>query len=272
MATIERSPSSDCDDDDEPMLPSEVEALTRRSHPFAHSMTGTTNYGTLPNIVPPDPGDARALEPPVPYPVHSEVLPRQPHLIRPEPPSQNPLPSPPIRHANPVPTLNNSYKRAEREAFAQTHLSHYVQEMLNCPFGKDNLNQTATSDAALRHCLLPLWKGGYLHDCPDDWANLASAYPPARQMLDMLDEYGDVDFNALRGFPVGALEEVLLSDDRKRMATAALLHFDGDLATLVRWIGGPHIGEHRDPETFLRRWRPVLRDHTYESMHRAPAA
>jgi hypothetical protein len=30
------------------------------------------------------------------------------------------------------------------------------------------------------------------------------------------------------------------------MATAALLHFEGDAAALVRWIGGPHTGAHWD--------------------------
>jgi hypothetical protein len=36
------------------------------------------------------------------------------------------------------------------------------------------------------------------------------------------------------------------------MATAALLHFNGSVADLVHWIGGPHVGAHRDHLTTLR--------------------
>jgi hypothetical protein len=35
------------------------------------------------------------------------------------------------------------------------------------------------------------------------------------------------------------------------MAMLALLHFEGDTAALVRWIGGPHVGEHRDIPALL---------------------
>ena len=48
------------------------------------------------------------------------------------------------------------------------------------PFGKENLAQTFTSAAALRHILLPLWKSGCLVGCSSEWAALCAAYYPAR--------------------------------------------------------------------------------------------
>ena len=77
-----------------------------------------------------------------------------------------------------------------------------------------------------------------------------------------------VDFNPLRGFPDGSLTDTTINVERQKMVTAALLHFDGDLATLTRWMGGPHTGEHRNPTQFLARWQPILRDHTYQDLER----
>jgi hypothetical protein len=37
------------------------------------------------------------------------------------------------------------------------------------------------------------------------------------------------------------------------MATAALLHFNGSVADMVRWVGGPHVGAHRDHHVTLRK-------------------
>ena len=37
------------------------------------------------------------------------------------------------------------------------------------------------------------------------------------------------------------------------MATAALLHFDGNVADLVRWAGGPHVAEHLNHASILQR-------------------
>ena len=35
------------------------------------------------------------------------------------------------------------------------------------------------------------------------------------------------------------------------MATVALLHFDGDMANMVRWVRGPHVGVHRNVDEVL---------------------
>jgi len=35
------------------------------------------------------------------------------------------------------------------------------------------------------------------------------------------------------------------------MTSAALLHFNGLVADVVRWVGGPHVGAHRNPADIL---------------------
>jgi hypothetical protein len=100
--------------------------------------------------------------------------------------------------------------------------------------------------------LLPLWKSGFLEDDHQTWSALRTASPETRTLLDLIREYGDVDFNDLRGYPANWRTETELNETRVRMATAALLYFDGDAAALVRWVGGPHVAAHQPTETALQ--------------------
>jgi hypothetical protein len=213
-------------------------------------------YTTLPHLIPPDED-----EPPDPYPKYSD-------LVRPTPPpvALQPRLEPP--DGTPVPTVNNSYSRAEREHFARTHLSARVQAMLDNPFGKDSNDRTVTAEARLRHVLLPLFWSGFLSANTASWRSLADAYSPAEVLLELVDEFGDVDFNDLRGYPVNSEQETDINVHRASMATAAFLHFEGDIAAVTRFVGGPHTAAHRDAPAILAKWKPVLREHTYTELER----
>jgi hypothetical protein len=45
--------------------------------------------------------------------------------------------------------------------------------------------------------------------------------------------------------------ETEINADHVKMATAALLHFNYDVATMVQYIGGPHVGAHRNVPAIL---------------------
>ena len=96
----------------------------------------------------------------------------------------------------------------------------------------------------MRHILLPLWKSGFLAGCREDWKAFSLAYYPVRILQDLLQEYGDVPFAGIRGYADAWASGTDVDSRRVAMATAALLHFNGSVADLVRWIGGPHVGEH----------------------------
>jgi hypothetical protein len=152
-----------------------------------------------------------------------------------------------------------------REAFTQSAQNHFratldaidprITAKLDQPFGKDNLSQYFYSTPGLRHVLLPLWKSGFLYRDPSSWDAFCAAYFPASILRDLLHEYGDTQFHGIRGFPLGWESETKVNTDRVAMATAALLHFNGSVADLVRWIGGPHVGAHRDHLTILKSLR-----------------
>jgi len=62
----------------------------------------------------------------------------------------------------------------------------------------------------------------------------------------LIEELWEVDFAPLQGFRTDDfMADTEIDPNRTRMATAALIYFDGDPAALVRWWGGPHVGAHR---------------------------
>jgi len=119
------------------------------------------------------------------------------------------------------------------------------------PFGKENLRQSFVSEAGFRHVLLPLWKSGFLAGDTYSWGALCSAYYPAAVLRDLLDEYGGIEFEQVRGFNPHWESETTINEQRVACATAAFLHFNGSVADLVRWIGGPHVGAQRDHTSTL---------------------
>ena len=126
-----------------------------------------------------------------------------------------------------------------------------IRVKLDQPFGKDNLSQCFRSEACLRHLLLLLWKSGFL--LGDGWSALCVASQPAATISRLLRRYGDTDFNPLRGFPTAWADETSVNEQRVHMTSAALLHFNGSAADVVRWVGGPHVAAHRDHATILQR-------------------
>jgi hypothetical protein len=146
-------------------------------------------------------------------------------------------------------TRGNSTTKSEREFFVTKILPPRVREKLDQKYGKDNLRQCFKSQACLRLVLLPLLRSHFLQE--SDWKNLVTVSFEAAMLTDLVRDYHDVDFQNLRGYyrPPEDMDDI--PDHRVRMASAALVHFDGDMAELVRWMGGTHVGAHREPEKIL---------------------
>ena len=124
-----------------------------------------------------------------------------------------------------TPTLRETFTKASQRQFRQElyALCPRVQAKLEQPFGKDNLRQCFRAEASLRHVLLPLWKSGFLSGDAWSWAAFGSAYYPVRLLHDLLQQYGDVDFSSLRGFPSGWANEQEINTTRAAMVSAARL-------------------------------------------------
>ena len=200
------------------------------------------------------------------YPLHSDVL-KDGSLFEPIDLVSD---SPKEHHILP---LRKTFDRAaQRQFLHELDLKDdRIRAKVNQPFGKDNLTQFfLSSQPALRHVLLPLWKSGYLFDCrQSSWPALCVAYHPANTLRLLLSEYDQVDFNPLRGYSPTWDQETEVSNPRVAMTTAALLHFNGSTADTVRWVGGPHVAHHRDHHAILRRLKDsALCAPTYEHIKR----
>ena len=171
--------------------------------------------------------------------------------------------------AVPPASTHNTLSKRERELFVATKVSPRITAYLNQPFGKENIRQCflqVPGKDGLRLVLFPLRHSGFL--AASDWEQLASTVPVVRVFLDLVSEYHPVDFHTLQGYPKDWLSETTLNTERVRMSTAALMHFQGDAAALVRWIGGPHVAAHRQCPVRFARLKAILQPDTYTTLMR----
>jgi len=130
-------------------------------------------------------------------------------------------------------------RKQDRESFLES-VSPRVQALVSQPFGKENLLQCFKSEARFSHVLIPLWKSGCLPT--DDWDILETASHEAATLMTLIRDVQDLDFAQLQGFRSDDfMADTAIDDQRVRLATAALICFDGDPAALVRWMGGSHV-------------------------------
>ena len=80
--------------------------------------------------------------------------------------------------------------------------------------------------------------------------------------------YRNVDFLPLQGFQPDWEETTTIRDDWKTMTSACLLHFDGNVATMVRWISGPHVNAHLDVTAILLTLKPIVDPDIYKDVER----
>jgi len=97
---------------------------------------------------------------------------------------------------------------------------------------------------------------------------LCTAYYPARLLRDLLSDYGDVPFSTARGFNPNWDTETKINEDCVAATTAAFLHFNGSVADLAGWIGGPHVAKQRDHPTTMDRLRMAgVNERVYRDLH-----
>jgi hypothetical protein len=158
-----------------------------------------------------------------------------------------------------------SIGKQEREAFVN-QLPTRSKLIIDQDFGKPSLDRCFQLEACLSLVLLPLYHSGFLTD--DDQKMLARGSKHARTLIGLFDEYNLVDFRPLREYPVDWQEETDLNYNRLHMTTAAVLHYHGDLASVVRFIGGIHVGAHRDHKKVLKSLEGIVQDSIIRDLRR----
>jgi hypothetical protein len=144
---------------------------------------------------------------------------------------------------------------AAKTAFVRT-LPSAIQLQLEQPFGKDNLNQCYYLQKCGHQVLHLLYISGFMTNSIKK--KLERAFPPARRYHQLARLYQNVDFQSMQGFQPGWQKQTELSVPQWEMTTACLLHFNLSLPAMVRWIGGPHVGAHRDNTAIFARLHPRI--------------
>ena len=133
--------------------------------------------------------------------------------------------------------------RRAREDFVKT-LPSSVQLVVNQDFGKPDLRRCFYLEPSFFHVLLPIYRSSFLSH--DDQRSLSNTCAETRTLVDLFHDYNTVDFRPLRTDRSHDWDqETELNLDWLRMTTAALLHYQGDLSSVVRFIGGTHVGANR---------------------------
>jgi hypothetical protein len=141
-----------------------------------------------------------------------------------------------------------------REKWAIDTIPSSIQLKLNTPFGKENLNQCFMLEPSFYHLLLPLYHSGYL--TPQMTNALYHTSSTARSFCNLISKFGNIDFRPLRN-PIPEWS-IHVKNHRTAMITAALLHYNGKVADVVRFIGGEHVSAHRDIPTTINRLRGIV--------------
>jgi hypothetical protein len=152
------------------------------------------------------------------------------------------------------------------EAFASKILPTSVQVQLSQPFGKDTIAQSFYAEKSFCHVLLPLLKSGYL-SCRAT-KNLEKASFRVRQLQQLRKRYSPIDFRQLQGFQSDWEESECIRQDWRDMTTACAMHYNGDIATVVRYIGGPHVNAHIDAAKVLDKLQPILTTDVFDDVKR----
>jgi hypothetical protein len=153
----------------------------------------------------------------------------------------------------------------EKDAFLAT-MPTAIQLLVNQQFGKDNINQCFYVQKTGQQALFLLYDSGFMSNSVRK--QLERAFPPARQLCQLLRRYRDVDFRQIQGFQKGWEKQTKLSVVQQDMTTACLIHFKLNLPAMVRWIGGPHVAAHRDNATIFARLKETCDEENYNDLVR----
>jgi len=111
-----------------------------------------------------------------------------------------------------------------------------------------------------------VYKSGFLSR---DWrAVLEYACPFTKQYAILRRKYSRIDFTPLRNFLDPAWETITtIPDETVDMFTACFFHYDFDTATVVRYIGGQYIGNHRPTEEILGKLLGIIDDDVWSDRY-----
>ena len=124
----------------------------------------------------------------------------------------------------------------------------------NSKFGKTSKNHSFTSEGAFEQVLVFILKSGYLQE--EDKSSLLGVHVLFDHLNKMMEWSKKIDFLDVRKAYKNWANQSEIDPNRRKQLLAALFHYDLDVPTLIRFLGGNYTGEYRDVKSTIK----ILRD------------
>ena len=139
-------------------------------------------------------------------------------------------------------------------------------ELNRSGFGQPSLNHWFSQQGCFDHAMFFLIKNDWRDkEMYEKIFEYDAAYAKLR---DLIATHRNVDFWALRDARLGYAEQTEIPEERTKMFTAALIHYDLDPALVIRFVQGELTAEHRDIDGALAAVKGLISDADYAALER----
>ena len=190
---------------------------------------------------------------------------QQPRLLASRPSNNKRVASKP--KANDQPPVKVT-KSMHPDYLSKSVLPSAYQLMRNTEFGKPHVNISFTSESRLPQVLLIVYKQEFLKDTKNGYQRLWNTYPETRRLYDEWQRLKDVDFRELREMNPDWESQTEIPTRLLDLRLACLMHYDMDVATMIRFMGGNYIAAHRNPSQILSNIQGIVPEDVYDDVKR----
>ena len=138
-------------------------------------------------------------------------------------------------------------KRGEFMATKATVKYPTAVELQTTGFGRPDKDHSAVQEACAETTLFIILKSGFLTRVERDTS--CNTGPLIDHLIRATDALNNYDFSRLRQHDKTWESQADIPAESKKAMLACLFHYDLDVSLLMRYLGGNHIGAHRDVES-----------------------
>ena len=144
-----------------------------------------------------------------------------------------------------------------------------AQLAVSQPFGKNTKNVSVTTAPTIYSTLLIVIMNRCTYLKNDDYEALWSMDPRVKHLCRKIVELSTVDFSPLQTRDTNWATQQAIPPHRTKMRSALLLHFSGDIAACIRYVGGTLLGlPYHSPTIILPRLKGIVDEATYQHIAR----
>jgi len=218
---------------------------------------------------------AQLLKPKQPLPFHSFPIPSTHALTLRVSPASLPHKSS-VRKSSP-----SSTQKSQPIVQQKTSVLQHVESKLHryygtyptsaaltlTPFGRPSRNHSFLSEATFDHVLIHLLKSSYL----TKWEHqqLLSTHPLYSHLSTSIHRFRNIDFRPLSLINKAYASQTKIPTIRLTQFTAAILHYNFHIASVIRFCGNNYINSHLNPESIKHKLQGVVPADIVDYVYRA---